>query len=708
MTSAPSKPVGPRTIVLASLAALLHFAVSLFIHHPLILPDEAGYLLNARRIATFGDPSQLAYFPGYSLLIAPIFAFTSDLAVVFRATQIVNALLSAATLALALHIVPRLFPNASSSDRIAAAAIVTLYPPYLFFSSLAVSENLFVPFTLLTLLLFFRFVERPTVSRAAVLGVASGGAVLIHQRAIALSIAAVVGLIVIGGVRRRATAVGVLFTLAGLVVGVALAMLILDPSTDSYQTGVSSRTTVTGLVTDNLGPRALFTLPFTILGQLFYLSVATLGLAPLAAVWLARELRQVRGSLWSLRSAGALWLSTVSVTTVIIAGLFMNQGTGDKAIYGRYLEAILAPLLIIGVIELLGERTEDARRFIVAAPAAAGVILVAVRGTDAFTGREQLLNVAAIEPIVRLAGIDIFWISLVGFVGAAALFQLVKWWHFKGLVVLALAYLVSSVFVYDRAIAALGNLDTDQELGGVLTDELLPLVASDQRCVSIDDFDIESASPWRQQNYRLEHFDIEFRRWDSSSNEAPCGAFVLTPRSDLETVLPGSLLVAVEPANNFVVWFVGDQSSVRGGPIEGSAAPTDFLEKITLLELSDAKVVSFDDDALSLEITLTNTTDEILVPSQALPSGFGGVAVGAEWKVPSDDERLHEPRRAPLPRIIFPGDQVVLEGELAYEIDDFVAGPGPWTVHFEVVQEGWRWSGPATGIDVEVILPESS
>lgn len=700
----PMKP--QRSMRLAAAVAVLHLVVALTITRPLILPDEAGYLLNARRIATFGDPSQLVYFPGYSILIAPIFALTNDLSTVFRAAQVVNGLLSGLTAFLTFAVLPRLYPDLSKNELRAGVAVVALYPSYLFFSSLAVSENLFVPVVVLAFLLFLRFAEQPTVVRAVALGITSGAAILVHQRAIALSFAAVVGLIVVAGPRHRAVLAGLAATVVALVGGFALAMFILDPSVDTYQFGVSSRTTVSGLVTDSLGPRALFTLPFTILGQFFYISVASLGIVPIAIVWLVRQLRHGVGPSASLRSNAAVWLGALAVSTALIAGLFMNQGTGDKAIYGRYLEAILAPLLSIGIIELLRRAPSRSLRPIVSVPAAAAAILLAVRGTDAFVGREQLLNIATIEPVVRFVGIDIFWIAAVGVIGTALLLEVVRRWGTNGLLLVAVAWIVATGFVFDRATQAQANLASEQVLGQILTDDLLPLVVPEQRCVAVDD--AATASPWYQQNYRLEQFEVSFERWDSDSAAEPCGAFVLASRPDLETIIPGATVVAAEAERNFLVWFVGDTADLVDQAPIGSPSPTAFLEQTQLIELSEPVVVAIEDESILVEITLTNTTEHVLVPSRALPEGLGGIAVGIEWKRPGDSERLHEPRRAGLPGVLLPGQQVTLEGELPYDIpgeDEFGATNGTWDIHFEVVQEGWRWAGPATGVTSAVVVP---
>lgn len=688
----------PKQMLLIGIGAV-HLLLAIFITRPLILPDEAGYLLNARRIATLGEPSQLVYFPGYSLILAPLFVVFSELAAIFRGVQVINALLAVASAGLSISLAETLFPGRSTRHRYAAVAVVGLYPSYLLFGSLSVSENLFVPATLAILVLLLRADANPSTTNLAALAAVSGLAILIHQRAVVFAIAVIIAAVARFGIKTRQVATVIVVTAITAGAGVLLARGILGSNPDVYEFGISERTSVLGLIADNLDPRSLFTLPFTIMGQALYITVATLGLAPLALIHLAGWWRPgvpVEG-----RALAAIWLASVLGTTIIISGLFMNQGTGDQAVYGRYLEAVLAPFLLIGVMALLDADRTPMARHLPLLPAIMAPILVAVRGVDAFTGRQQLLNIATIQPIVELVGIDLFWMATTGVIGIALLFTTARRWGVLGLLPLAVAYAISTGFIFERAVSAQNNFDQPTELD----DKIETYVASidpSQRCVAIDDS--TTASPWFQQNYRLESLDVDFLRWDSTSGSSPCGVFVLTSRADLETSIPGAKLVAVEPERNFLLWLTSEPTMLTGPPFPEVAMPTAFLPDLGQIVLSEPKIVAIEDDHIEVSVELTNNTDRALVPSRSLPSGFGGVSVGLEWMSRSSQDRLHEPRRSSLGKIVWPGQSVILEGELPYEVDDFEIGDGLVRVHTEVVQEGWRWAGRETGEETLVTL----
>jgi hypothetical protein len=71
----------------------------------------------------------------------------------------------------------------------------------------------------------------------------------------------------------------------------------------------------------------------------------------------------------------------------------------------------------------------------------------------------------------------------------------------------------------------------------------------------------------------------------------------------------------------------------------------------------------------------------------------GGVAVGLEWRSPDSSERLGDPVRVHLPRIVWPGDSVELQGVIPPLLSGRPLDPGTWLLRAELVQEGMRWFG---------------
>ncbi len=110
-------------------------------------------------------------------------------------------------------------------------------------------------------------------------------------------------------------------------------------------------------------------LGLAVAGQAWYLCVATLGLAPIGALWLARR---ARPGLRALRRGGrsdppavaalaalALAGSAFAISCVWMAANFARP---DKLVYGRYNEAFVAVLLAAGLAALLRRAAAPARR----------------------------------------------------------------------------------------------------------------------------------------------------------------------------------------------------------------------------------------------------------------------------------------------------------------------------------------------------------
>jgi len=90
-----------RRLLLVGTVVLLviRLVLVLFRTGPLVVADEAGYLMNARAL-TGGVRGQLEAAPfyrgGYSLLIAPLVAIFSDPVTAYRLILVLNVVLAAA------------------------------------------------------------------------------------------------------------------------------------------------------------------------------------------------------------------------------------------------------------------------------------------------------------------------------------------------------------------------------------------------------------------------------------------------------------------------------------------------------------------------------------------------------------------------------------------------------------------------------------
>jgi hypothetical protein len=132
-----------------TLAYLAEVAVRVYLARnqivPLANPDESAYLITARVLAHAGAASNLSYGtfygPGYPLLLAPIYWFTSNSVTVYHAATVVNSVINALLMPLAYLALRRL--RLRRWIAFSAAAAAALVPEAVFYTQYAMSDAVF-------------------------------------------------------------------------------------------------------------------------------------------------------------------------------------------------------------------------------------------------------------------------------------------------------------------------------------------------------------------------------------------------------------------------------------------------------------------------------------------------------------------------------------------------------------------------------------
>ncbi|HET8815684.1 MAG TPA: hypothetical protein VFM51_12120, partial [Solirubrobacterales bacterium] len=349
-----------RNRLLAGTFALfgLRLLLSLIRTGPVLVADETGYLTNAR-VLTGGLPGQLELAPfyrgGYSLLLAPIVTLVSDPTFSYHLILVLNAALAASVLPL-LYLLLTRFGGVRPEAAFWAALGGAAYPALTVLSQVAMSENALVPLVCLWLIafggLFSAGARRGEIAWAAGLGAATGALWAVHNRMIVALAIAVAGLVWMAARRRlrpAALAVG-LGVIALSFYGVHLldAFLIDDNYAGSAPDELSDR------MDELFEFQGVRTALANLLGQSWYLLVATFGLAAAAALdfflrWRGREESGERGA--GLPLLGIL-LALAALLLLISAAAFPERTRPDMLIYGRYTEVVAPALIAFGLAAL--------------------------------------------------------------------------------------------------------------------------------------------------------------------------------------------------------------------------------------------------------------------------------------------------------------------------------------------------------------------
>lgn len=182
-----------RTHVLIFLALLIIHLVFSFANQDLIaLPDELGYWGQARYLAG-GLPVNFFNAPyynfGYSLWLAPFFLFLQDTASIYLSSIWLNNILMSAVY-FGLYYIIRNIYGAERKTAMVVALVSSLYPSFLVQTNFIMSENAFIPIFILTVIWFYKFLEKSQIFYLILFSLSSVFLYAVHPRAIAVPLVA--------------------------------------------------------------------------------------------------------------------------------------------------------------------------------------------------------------------------------------------------------------------------------------------------------------------------------------------------------------------------------------------------------------------------------------------------------------------------------------------------------------------------------------
>jgi hypothetical protein len=559
-------------VLLFAGTVVVHLALAIGMRAPIIHTDEYAYLDIARYLGHGGRLPRADYYPGYSIVLLPVAAFTSDPLTLYRGALVVNAALAGITSVLAYLLAARIAPSARRAWWAVAAVVVAAFPAILLSSNLALSENLFVPAFLALVLLVHRAGPADGAARWAGVGAAGGALLLVHPRALA-----VVGALLLTGALvlrpwRGARAMTASAAFVGsMATAAAAARLLTDHVTRGADTAVNRTGDVVGR---NLHLGAISKIVGEVAGQSLYITAASIGLVVVGAVLALRSApRLVSGRGLSPGQRSACFSGLAFAGVLGMASLFLSDGERlDHWIYGRYVEAVVAPLLIFAVLGA-GQvpRRVAARIAIVGAAAmvAAGVIVDAVHH-GVTRGPLVRTNTMGVDIVFRANDYRLNLVALVvlAVAGVVIAVALARWG--RPMIALLMVLLFVPSIVSSRDFLVSGSRERARQRVVATTIAALHRdLGADDRCVSYDDASYSIFHYW---NYRLFLPRTETPRFDSRRQPPPCGPLVISGRVDLDHSLPGARLVVWEHDAPQGLWILPGPLLDRAGAA-GRLAP---------------------------------------------------------------------------------------------------------------------------------------
>lgn len=398
---------------------LLRLILSLIRTGPVLVADEIGYLTNAR-VLVGGVAGQLELAPfyrgGYSLLLAPLIELGGSPTFTYHLILVLNALLATSVFPL-LYLLLTRFGAARPELALWAALAGAAYPALTVLSQVAMSENLLFPLVCLWLIacggLLSERSGRGDLAWAAGLGTATGAVWAVHNRMIVAVILALIGLVWLTARRRLRP--------AALALGVAIIALafygvhLLDAYLIDHNYAGSAPDELSQRKQELLQLSGMRTTLANLVGQSWYLLVATFGLAAVAVADFRRRRLPVLGAL----------LALTALLLLISAAAFPERSRPDMLIYGRYAEIVAPALIAFGLAALPAfARTWRRPLWALAGFGCLTAAVVLIRATASDPDAANRWNISALPFLtVQLGPAILIGAALVALGGAWLLFR---------------------------------------------------------------------------------------------------------------------------------------------------------------------------------------------------------------------------------------------------------------------------------------------
>ncbi|HEY1633492.1 MAG TPA: glycosyltransferase family 39 protein [Acidimicrobiales bacterium] len=535
----------------------LHLLLAIPVKAPVVHEDEFAYLYAGHYLALGGPPLHTHGYPGagvnpgYSLLLVPLWWFSTAAYTVYREALVINALLAGITAALVYALAGRLAPKVPTGVRAIATAVVVAYPSFLVYSNLVTSENLLIPgFLVLCLAAMTAFSSRRPV-HWAVLGVLGGLLYLVHPRGLAVVIALVL------------VAAWVLWPwrvnwppLAAFALGLVASLTVSQVLVIYANGGV---TTNPGLFhVTHAGDYPLIF--YGMSGSLLYLLVGTAGLFALG-IWAVtkRAGAIVRGADGGPEFPVVIFIVVSLIGVWLLASLVDAEGVGiGYFINGRYDEGVLAPILLLGVLLATQLTTPTPKRpimrmaltAIITIAVCAFIVAVARRGET--HAPIVTIETIGVDPVLRAThlSLNVVALAIAGVFTTVA--SLVAWRRgfLYGVVVVVILFIPSAITSYGVLVGGSTTRATQRVVPETLV-ELHQSFGVKPTCVA---YDLATNDPFFFYNDRLFDPSDSFSPFDSGRRQRPCSDLVVSGRLDLANVYPGARLLVREPHVDQDLW----------------------------------------------------------------------------------------------------------------------------------------------------------
>lgn len=353
-------------VTLVSLVCLCMYGIQ-GIYSFSLFPDEFGYWAGAAKVLGY-DFSEITsigsfYSFGYSLILMPVMKIFSDSVLAYRAAVVVNLLLQVSSFFIFTKIADRLFENTDRLTGAILSGIAVLYPSWVFYVQMTMSEALlFFMYTLVVFLMVF-YLDNPSVYAGILVAIAAIYVYSVHMRTVGIPIAVICTILFDCVLRQKRHGSGKCFLIAGMSVSLIICGFILCLFLKKYMIGVlySGGAKNVTAINDYSGQMSKFAELFTVAGigrffaamsgKVLYLGCASFGMGYIGIYALVK--RVIRKDVKALFVLLASLFQFVVMCIYLIHSADVVEERYDLFLNGRYIDYVVPLLTVIGMNEVL-------------------------------------------------------------------------------------------------------------------------------------------------------------------------------------------------------------------------------------------------------------------------------------------------------------------------------------------------------------------
>lgn len=339
-----------------------------------LFPDEFGYWASAANVIGW-DWSETAslgsyYSYGYSLILFPLLLFSKDSVMAYRSAIAVNMLLMGLSFFLLLGIKQKVYGKEDGLRDVLLGIAAVFYPSWIFYMQMTMTEALLMSVFVILVFIYVNFLEKKSMLYAVFFAAVSGYLYTVHMRSVGILIAGCIVMGVMAVCRREYRKSVLVFVTTILIAGVVILLFKNSVLQSVYSHADSSVIAVNDyagrlwIFKELLTWEGIKDLLVSLLGKVFYLGCASMGLFYPAMYWLFKQTFFLFHKIFHKHQAeikNAEWFGFFVFLCVFLEILISAMGMYrptyiDGLIYGRYSEFVMPLLIMIGIIQVSESR----------------------------------------------------------------------------------------------------------------------------------------------------------------------------------------------------------------------------------------------------------------------------------------------------------------------------------------------------------------